>query len=95
LLKNSQYFSLLLQGVFNGDPHPGNILLLGVEDGKPQLGLIDYGQVKTLTKEERLLFCRLIVALADDDKEKIIEALTEAGYRSEKMDPDIMYTYAR
>ncbi|KAL7450588.1 hypothetical protein ACHAWC_002490 [Mediolabrus comicus] len=82
-------------GLFNGDPHPGNILLLGVEDGKPQLGLIDYGQVKTLTKEERLLFCRLIVALADDDKEKIVEALTEAGYRSEKMDPDIMYTYAR
>ena len=86
---------VLVDGVFNGDPHPGNILLLGVEDGKPQLGLIDYGQVKTLTKEERLLFCRLIVALADDDKEKIVEALTEAGYRSEKMDPDIMYTYAR
>jgi predicted unusual protein kinase regulating ubiquinone biosynthesis (AarF/ABC1/UbiB family) len=27
-------------GVFNGDPHPGNILLM--PDGR--LGLIDYGQ---------------------------------------------------
>jgi aarF domain-containing kinase len=86
---------VLVDGVFNGDCHPGNILLLGVEEGKPQLGLIDYGQVKTLTTEERLLFCRLIIALADDDKDKIVEALTEAGYKSEKMDPNIMYTYAR
>jgi aarF domain-containing kinase len=29
-------------GAFNGDPHPGNILLL--KDGR--LGLIDYGQVR-------------------------------------------------
>ena len=28
-------------------PCTGNILLLGVKDGKPQLGLIDYGQVCT------------------------------------------------
>ena len=28
-------------GVFNADPHPGNVLLL--PDGR--LGLIDYGQV--------------------------------------------------
>jgi len=86
---------VLVDGVFNGDPHPGNILLLGVEEGKPQLGLIDYGQVKTLSKEERLLFCRLILALADDDKDAIVKALKEAGYKSQRMDEDIMYTYAR
>ncbi|KAL7495014.1 hypothetical protein ACHAWT_003748 [Skeletonema menzelii] len=86
---------VLVDGVFNGDPHPGNILLLGVKEGKPQLGLIDFGQVKTLTKEERLVFCRLILALADDDKDAVVKALKEAGYKSQKMDEDIMYTYAR
>jgi len=86
---------ILVDGCFNGDPHPGNILLLGVEEGKPQLGLIDYGQVKNLTREERLLFCRMIVALADDNKEQICALLKEAGYRSEKMSPEIMYKYAR
>eukprot|EP00984_Skeletonema_dohrnii_P026132 scaffold15425_cov141-Skeletonema_dohrnii-CCMP3373.AAC.5 len=86
---------VLVDGVFNGDPHPGNILLLGVEEGKPQLGLIDYGQVKTISKEERLVFCRLILALADDDKDGVVKALKEAGYKSQKMDEDIMYTYAR
>jgi len=32
---------IFVDGYFNGDPHPGNILLL--EDGR--MGLIDYGQV--------------------------------------------------
>ena len=84
-----------MDGCFNGDPHPGNILLLGVDDGKPQLGLIDYGNVKVLTKEERLLFCKIIVALADDDKDRIVELLKEAGYKSQKMDPSIMYRFAK
>ena len=39
-----QVFSL---GVFNADSHPGNILVIEEEDGKPstRLGLIDYGCV--------------------------------------------------
>lgn len=39
-----QVFSL---GVFNADAHPGNILVIEEEDGKPstRLGLIDYGCV--------------------------------------------------
>eukprot|EP00957_Ditylum_brightwellii_P026495 2004199-Ditylum_brightwellii.AAC.1 len=45
-------FLVLVDGYFNGDPHPGNILLMGIEEGNPHLGLIDYGQVKELTNEE-------------------------------------------
>ena len=71
-----------------------SILLLGVEEGKPQLGLIDYGQVKVLTKEERLLFCRIIVALANHDKESVVSLLKEAGYKTKYMDPNIMYRFA-
>ena len=39
-----QVFTL---GAFNSDPHPGNILVIEEEDGKPstRLGLIDYGCV--------------------------------------------------
>jgi len=43
-------WEVLVDGYFNGDPHPGNILLLGVDEGRPQLGLIDYGQVKKTTR---------------------------------------------
>jgi predicted unusual protein kinase regulating ubiquinone biosynthesis (AarF/ABC1/UbiB family) len=46
-------------GVFNGDPHAGNILLL--PDGR--LGLIDYGQVKYLTENERLHLCKVMLCM--------------------------------
>lgn len=86
---------VLVDGYFNGDPHPGNILLLGVEEGAPQLGLIDYGQVKTISKKDRLLMCKLIIALADENKENVFHIMKEAGYKSEKMDKDIIYRYAK
>ena len=61
------------------DPHPGNILLVYDANGKPQIGLIDYGQVKSLTKKQRLLLCKLIIALAEDNRDAIIELMKEAG----------------
>ena len=48
-----------------------------------------------MIKEERLLFCKLIIALADDNKDEICNLLEEAGYRSQRMDKDIMYKFAR
>jgi len=86
---------VLVDGYFNGDPHPGNVLLLGVEEGKPQLGLIDYGQVKNLTKQERLHMCEIIIALANDDKEKIVNLMKEAGFKSKTMNEDVIYKYAK
>jgi hypothetical protein len=61
------------------DPHPGNILLVYDDRGNPQLGLIDYGQVKSLSKKQRHLLCKLVIALADDDRDAIIELVKEAG----------------
>jgi aarF domain-containing kinase len=84
-----------VDGKFNGDAHPGNILLLGVPEGKPQLGLIDYGQVPVLSRETRLIFCKLIVAMADDNRADIISLMKEAGYKSKYMDEDNIYLYAK
>jgi aarF domain-containing kinase len=70
-------------------------LLIRLPDGSPQLGLIDYGQVKTLTKQQRHLFAKIIIALDNDDKAEIVNLMKEAGYRSERMDPDVMYVYAK
>ena len=74
----------------------GNILLCrNPNDGTPQLGLIDYGQVKKLSKQSRHCFARLLLALADDDKEQIVTIMQEAGYRSKYMNPDNIYLYAK
>jgi len=86
---------VLVDGYFNGDCHPGNILMLGVAAGKPQLGLIDYGQVKSLTKAERLRMCKIIIALANDDKKQIVCLMAEAGFKSKSMNEDVIYKYAK
>lgn len=63
-----------------GDPHPGNILLCrDPKDGTPHLGLIDYGQVKRLTKQQRHLFCKLLIALDDENREEVVKLMKVAG----------------
>lgn len=54
----------LYSGQFNGDPHPGNILLLS--DGR--LGLIDYGQVKNISAQDRIKYAKLIIAHTRGDR---------------------------
>jgi hypothetical protein len=51
---------ILNNGIFNGDPHPGNILMLS--NGK--LGLIDYGQCKRLDVDQRLALRRVVSELS-------------------------------
>lgn len=50
---------LLLEGLFQADGHPGNIL---VQQGG-RIALLDYGQSKQLGPEEREAFARLILEL--------------------------------
>ena len=75
--------------------HPGNILLLREDDGSPAIGLIDYGQVKKITKETRHLFAKLLIALDDDNKDEVFRLMKEAGMRTKNMDPEVFYLYAR
>jgi hypothetical protein len=44
------------------------------------LGLIDYGMVGRLSLEERLQVAQVVVALAENDAEKVFEVYTAAGY---------------
>lgn len=85
-------YEIFVDGSFNGDPHPGNILLL--DDGR--LGLIDYGQVKHISKEHRLNLAKLIVALADGTRDDIIRVLTQdMGIRTVNSNPYYLEKQAR
>lgn len=86
---------VLVDGYFNGDVHPGNVLMCGLESGRPQLGLIDYGQVKQLTREERLLMCKIILALADNDRNEVVRLMVQAGFKSKAMNEDVIFKYAK
>lgn len=92
LIMDVHGYEIFVDGSFNGDPHPGNILLL--DDGR--LGLIDYGQVKHISKEHRLNLARLIVALAEGSREDIIRVLTQdMGIRTVNNNPYYLEKQAR
>jgi len=84
LLLEVHAHEIFLDGIFNGDPHPGNILLM--PDGR--LGLIDYGQVKRLDLQTRLSYAKLIVALSEDNREEIVRLFREEMHQKTKFSKD-------
>jgi aarF domain-containing kinase len=80
LLVDVHGHQIFVNGAFNGDPHPGNVLVL--EDGR--LGLIDFGQTRRLTDQERWGFARVVLALVEgSDDEEVAETLRRAGFASQ------------
>ena len=72
---------MLLDGVYNADPHPGNVIVL--EDGR--LGLIDYGMVGRLSNLERASIARVVLALekgGEAGKREVAEIYWQAGYQA-------------
>lgn len=73
---------ILLDGLFQADGHPGNILVM--KGGK--IGLIDYGQSKKLPDRYRLPFAKMILALEKKDDEEICQALDQLKIETSKDD---------
>ena len=82
---------LLVDGIFNADPHAGNFLLLPDD----RIGLIDYGATKTLTREERVMTCIVYAALARNDSEMILDVSVASGYKSKHMRKDVIMKLVR
>ena len=96
---------VLIDGCFNADPHPGNILYS--PGGK--IALIDYGQVKRLSKEQRLNTAKTVLlvdaAIKVDPRtnpeicrivhQRARQAVSDhsvaIGMRTQKMLPDTHY----
>lgn len=74
---------ILVDGVFQADPHPGNLLL--VPDGR--VALLDFGLTKELPNDIRLGFAHLVVAAAGRNPAKIAEAFEMLGVKARTSDP--------
>lgn len=81
---------ILMNGYFNADCHPGNFLL--IPDGK--IAMIDYGQIKTLTYDERKTLARLIIAIASKDRKQIVQAFKDTGFKSKYFNEEVMHKMA-
>jgi ubiquinone biosynthesis protein len=70
---------LFEDGLFHGDPHPGNILVLPGD----RIALLDFGLVGRLTRVQQEALVTLIVAVALRDPETVARVLNRIGLPDE------------
>jgi len=90
LLLDAHGYQLFFCPLFNADPHPGNILML--PDGK--VGLIDFGQCKRLSFEEKVGIARLIKAVSQpkspEADQEVAAAFEATGVRTKNGNRDFL-----
>jgi predicted unusual protein kinase regulating ubiquinone biosynthesis (AarF/ABC1/UbiB family) len=77
---------ILRDGFFHADPHPGNIL---VQPG-PKLVLLDFGLAKDFPPAFRDGIVRLTFAILTNDKDAMVRAFTDLGFRTRNGSPDTL-----
>lgn len=74
---------ILIDGLFQADPHPGNILVLPGGG----IALLDFGLTKELPEQIRLSFARLVIAVANRDMPAILASFRELGVKTKTEEP--------
>jgi len=88
LLLDASGHQIFQDGVFNGDAHPGNVLELDCG----RLGLIDYGQTRRLSRDDRLALAAVVSKLGKSSStpKEIADAMRNFGFRSRDDNDDII-----
>jgi aarF domain-containing kinase len=75
-------------GVFNADPHMGNILVSTAVPGDPSVPvLLDFGLTKRLDPPIQLAFARLMHASHESDVDALLQSFDEMGLKMNRYDP--------
>ena len=56
-----------------------------------RIGLIDYGQVKRLTQEDRQELSELILLLCDKKEQEVVDLVKKMGFTTEKNNDQVLY----
>ena len=81
---------ILRDGFFHADPHPGNIL---VQPG-PKIVLLDFGLAKDFPPTFRDGIVRLTFAILSNNKDAMVHAFTELGFRTRDGSSDTLVALA-
>merc|ERR1719235_621928 len=73
-----QGFCLFELGFVNGDQHPGNVMLL--DSG--EVGLVDWGQVKRYSEQQRARIAAVVAAVARRDEVAMADGMAAGGVRT-------------
>lgn len=82
---------MYVDGVFQSDPHPGNLLVTVDDEGEPTLCVVDFGQVKILSPEFHQKLVSSVMAFAMGNQDMFVSSLVGLGLfpesEKEKMQP--------
>ncbi len=81
---------VLLAGMFQADPHPGNLLV--TPEGK--VVVLDFGCAQVLTPEVRDRYLALVGAFFTGDRERMTELFREIGFVTRSGRPDTLHAFA-
>ncbi len=81
---------VLEAGVFQADPHPGNLLVAA--DGT--LVLLDFGCARELSPLARRQYAQLLIAFLGGDVTRVATLLAELGFRTQSGRPDTLLHFA-
>ncbi len=81
---------VLRDGFFHADPHPGNIL---IQPG-PKIVLLDFGLAKDFPPTFRDGIVRLTFSILSANRDGIIAAFQELGFRTRNGNPDTLLAFA-
>lgn len=73
-------------GFFHADPHPGN---LRIRDGK--IVWIDFGMMGVLKSEDRLLMKNAVIAIGNQDAQKLADVILTLGIHDSRIDYTMFY----
>lgn len=76
------FHQILIEGLFHGDPHPGNVLVL--PDG--QMAFLDFGLVGRLSPDMKKQFAAFVIALRNQSTSGIVRAVSSMGIVPEEVD---------
>lgn len=88
-LLDAWFHQVLVGGVFQADPHPGNLMV--ADDG--QLVLLDFGCTMTLPETFRRGYFRVLQAAIVGEREVIAETLQGLGFVTRSGRPDTLLAF--
>jgi len=80
---------VLQAGVFQADPHPGNLLVTD----RDEVVLLDFGCAKTMLPGKREGYLALVRCFLSGDRSGMIELLEELGFATRSGDPETLLTF--
>jgi len=90
LLLEAYLRQVLEVGVFQADPHPGNLRL--ASDGR--IGILDFGCAGRLEPAVKERYLGLVCAFVTGDEARMAELFGELGFRTRSGRPDTLNTFA-